>query len=58
MLKVNPIQFKGTEITILKNGTTEVRHLDFDSEILIDLEEDGFKEASALEFSIYLSGLR
>jgi hypothetical protein len=58
MVKVNPIQFKGTEITILKNGTTDVRHLDFDSEILSDLQEDGFREASALEFSIYLSGLR
>ena len=58
LVKVNPIQFKGTEITILEDGSTKIRHLDFDSEILSDLQEDGFSEASALEFGLYEAGLR
>jgi hypothetical protein len=58
LVKVNPIQFKGTEITILQDGKIQRRELEFDEGILEDLHADGFKAASALEFNIYLSGLR
>jgi hypothetical protein len=57
LVKVNPLQFKGTEITIHKNGKSETRELDFDEEILEDLKADGFAEASALEFNLYYTGL-
>jgi hypothetical protein len=57
LVKVNPIQFKGTEITIPKTGEPELRELDFDEEIFEDLKADGFVEASPLEFNLYLSGL-
>jgi hypothetical protein len=57
LVKVNPIHFKGTEITLLPNGKIETRELTFDEEIMEDLKIDGFEEASALEFNLYHSGL-
>jgi hypothetical protein len=57
LVKVNPIQFKGVEITLLSNGECEMRALEFDEAIMEDLAADGFEEASALEFNLYYSGL-
>jgi hypothetical protein len=57
LVKVDPIHWKGTEITIDAGGKMEARALDFDSGIFDDLKADGFTEASALEFNLYDSGL-
>lgn len=57
LVKVNPIQFRGAEITRHKDGRTELRELEFDGEIIDDLKADGFEEASALEFNLYYTGL-
>jgi len=57
LVKVNPIHYKGVEITISPDGNSEIRELDFDAEIFEDLKEDGFEAASPLEFNLYLSGL-
>jgi hypothetical protein len=57
LVRVNPIQLKGMEITLPKSGEPEVRELDFDEGIFEDLKADGFKEASPLEFNLYFSGL-
>jgi hypothetical protein len=57
LVKVNPLLFSGTEITVHKSGEIEVRELEFDQEIFDDLAEDGFTEASPLEFNLYHSGL-
>ena len=57
MVKVNPIQLKGTELVITKEGKVESRDLEFDEDILSDLKEDGFEDASPLEFNLYQSGL-
>jgi hypothetical protein len=64
MVKVDPYQLKGTEITIEKGGSKEIRHLKFDEEgysmpeeIFEDLKEDGFEAASPMEFNLYHSGL-
>lgn len=57
LVKVNPIQWKGTEITVPNTGGVEIRDLDFDPEIFDDLKADDFKECTALEFNLYLSGL-
>jgi hypothetical protein len=57
LVRVNPIQYKGTEITIPDQGELSVRDLDFDEEIFEDLKADGFTECSPLEFNLYLSGL-
>jgi len=57
LVKVNPLQFTGTEITRFNDGRIEIRDLEFDEEILDDLKEDGFTESNPLEFNLYLSGL-
>lgn len=57
LVRVNPIQFKGTEITIPTEGELTIRELEFDEEIFEDLKADGFEECSPLEFNLYLSGL-
>ena len=57
LVRVNPIHWKGTEITIFRDGKTEMRELEFDSGIVEDLNVDGFQAASPLEFNLYWSGL-
>ena len=57
LVKVNPIQLKGTELRVNADGKIESRTLEFDEGILDDLTVDGFEEASPLEFNLYLSGL-
>ena len=57
LVKVNPILFTGTEITVHKNGETEMREMEFDQNIFLDLAEDGFVESSPLEFNLYHAGL-
>jgi hypothetical protein len=56
LVKVNPITFFGTEITVTPEGT-ELQELEFDEEIFEDLKADGFAEASPLEFNLYVAGL-
>ena len=57
LVKLNPLQWKATEITVYKNQDPEMRELEVDPEIFDDLKSDGFTEASPLEFNLYLSGL-
>ena len=57
LVRVNPILFKGTEITVLSNGQKELRELEFDENIEEDLKIDGFRIASPLEFNLHLVGL-
>ena len=57
LVRVNPILFKGTEITLLSNGQKELRELEFDENIEEDLKIDGFRIASALEFNLHFVGL-
>jgi hypothetical protein len=57
LLRVNPIQLKGMEITLPKNGEPGVQELELEQSIFEDLKADGFIEASPLEFNLYFSGL-
>ncbi|HEX6892455.1 MAG TPA: hypothetical protein VF141_17225 [Chryseolinea sp.] len=57
LVRVNPILFTGTEITLLSNGAKELRELEFDENIEDDLKVDGFTTASPLEFNLHLMGL-
>lgn len=57
LVRVNPILYTGTEITIPDGGEIEVREMEFDAEIFDDLKVDGFEDCSPLEFNLYLSGL-
>jgi hypothetical protein len=56
LVKVNPITYFGSEITITESGA-ELRELEFDEEIFEDLKADGFIESSPLEFNLYVAGL-
>ncbi len=57
LVKVNPITFFGTEISISADEEMEIREMEFDEEIFEDLKADEFKETSAIEFNLYFSGL-
>ena len=57
LVKVNPILFKGSEITVFADGKSEMRDMEFDQDIFEDLKADGFEDASALEFNLYAAGL-
>ena len=57
LVRVNPILYSGTEITLLSNGTKELRDLEFDENIEEDLRIDGFTPAGPLEFNLHLMGL-
>lgn len=57
LVKVNPIHYSGTEITIEDGQQPAVRDLQFDADIFEDLKADLFEECSPLEFNLYLSGL-
>lgn len=64
IVKVDPIQLRGTEITIEKDGSKETRHLKFDEagystpdQIFEDLKADGFEAVGPMEFNLYYSGL-
>ncbi len=57
LVRVNPIHLRGTEITVGRGRHVEQRELEFDAGIFDDLQTDGFKDASPMEFQLYLSGL-
>lgn len=57
LVKVNPLQFKATEITLMRDSEPELREFEVDEHVLEDLKSDGFTEASPIEFNLYLSGL-
>ncbi len=57
LVKVNPILFSGTELTIMPDQKILIRELSFDEDIQEALRIDGFLEASAMEFNLYHSGL-
>jgi len=57
LVRVNPIHYKITEITVPKEGDPELRNLEADEEIFEDLKADGFISCNPLEFNLYLSGL-
>lgn len=57
LVRVNPIHYSGTEITLEDGQQPAIRELQFDQDIFEDLKADAFEECSPLEFNLYLSGL-
>jgi hypothetical protein len=57
LVRVNPIHYSGTEITLSEGQAPAIREMQFDQDILDDLKADDFAECSPLEFNLYLSGL-
>ena len=57
LLRVNPIQFTGAEITISPTGETNMQEFELDEDFEIDLTKNGYLSAGPLEFNLYLNGL-
>lgn len=57
LVKVNPIHYSGTEITVEDGQPPALRELQFDADIFDDLNADAFEPCSPLEFNLYCSGL-
>lgn len=57
LVRVNPVHFTGSEITVFPDGKMAMRELEFDQDIFEDLKVDGFGEANPLEFNLYLNDL-
>ena len=58
LVKVNPIDWSGEEITLFDDGEMYHRKMQFDEDIQDDLETDDFAPASPLEFNLYLKGFK
>jgi hypothetical protein len=58
MVRVNPIDWSGEEITVYEDGEMYHRKMQFDEDIQQDLEVDDFLPSSALEFNLYLKGFK
>ena len=57
LVKLNPVDFTGTELIINEKGEIEKNEMQYDEDIYEDLEIDEFKRSSPIEFNLYLSGL-
>lgn len=55
LVKVNPVDFTGTELIVHPDGTVEKTEMDFDEEIFEDLQVDEFVAGNALEFNLYFA---
>ncbi len=58
LVQVNPIDYSGLELIIHPDGKIEKTKMKFDEHIAEDLEVDEFKKSKALEFNLYLKGLK
>jgi len=57
LIKLNPLDFTGSEMIVHSNGKIEITHLSFDENIYEDLDVDHFKKTSPLEYNLYLNKL-
>ncbi len=57
LVRVNPVDLGGLELILAPDGQVIKTDRQFDEDIYEDLQADGFQEASALEFNLYLKGI-
>ena len=57
LIKLNPVNLKALELTLVPGDQARLRELEFEETVWDDLPTDGFEEANALEFNLYYSGL-
>lgn len=57
LVKVNPILFTGTELTVPSSGKLQLREFEFDEEYEAALVANGYQPAGPMEFNLYLNGL-
>ena len=57
LVKVNPIQYTGAEITVSSTGETAIHEFEVDEDFEKHLTANGYFPSGPLEFNMYLSGL-
>jgi len=57
LVRVNPIHYTATEITVSSTGEKELREFELNEEFESELAAEGYKPAGPMEFNLYLSGL-
>ena len=58
LVQINPETLRGLEIIVDNEGNMQKTKRVFNEDIYEDLEADGFEESSALEFNLYLKGIK
>ena len=58
LVQINPETLRGLEIIVDNEGNMQKTKRVFDEDIYEDLAADGFEESSALEFNLYLKGIK
>ena len=58
LVQINPESLKGLELVIDEDGRVVKTDRELDEDVYDDLAEDGFVESSALEFNLYLKGVK
>ena len=57
LVRINPVDMSGLELILAPDGQIIKTNRQFDEDIYEDLDADGFQQASALEFNLYLKGI-
>lgn len=58
LVQINPESLRGIELVIDTSNNIQKTKRVFDTDIYADLTADNFKESSALEFNLYLKGMK
>ncbi|HHL53428.1 MAG TPA: hypothetical protein ENJ39_08630 [Flammeovirgaceae bacterium] len=58
LVRINPVNLEGLELLVSKEGALQQTARQFDQDIYDDLEYDEFAKGSALEFNLYLKGIK
>lgn len=57
LMKVNPILFTGSEITVPATGKLQLHEFELDEDFETSLLADDYTTAGPMEFNLYFSGL-
>ncbi|MFD2037371.1 hypothetical protein ACFSKL_21415 [Belliella marina] len=58
LVQVNPEDWTGIELIVHPDGKIEKTAMQFDEDIFEDLAVDDFEENGAMEFNLYLKGVK
>ena len=58
LVQVDPENYRGLELIVHPDGKVEKTKREFDDLIFDDLKYDGFEPGNALEFNLFLKGLK
>jgi hypothetical protein len=56
-IQLDTMQWKGSQLTVPRNGEMELEEVEFEANIIESLTENGYFPANALEFHLIFKGL-